>query len=278
MTDHPTIDDILIEQNRSTLSVTLNRPHAKNALTAGMVDGLMKLCGWLANADGVRTVVLRGAGGSFCAGGDIKEFSKQLMTPVPADGNEDPVIKANRVFGDLLLMLDEIPQALVVVVEGAAFGGANGFLAVADIALCDAGAKLSLSETTLGIVPAQIGPFLVRKIGPYHARKLALTGAHFGPSEALRIGLVDHVSSEQNPLNELLVQTLNSIGRCEPKANAATKKILNASVGAVDPAQLDLAAQAFARCLRDQGRVGAMAFAGKQPPPWVETHVEQNVS
>ena len=261
--------DLLIERRKSAVFATFNRPQAKNALNAEIVDGLFALADLLAIDGSARALVLRGAGGSFCAGGDIKEFAGQMMAPDPSPGEPDPVEASNRRFGDLLLKLDALPLPIVSVVEGAAFGGAMGFIAVSDVAIAAPDAKFSLSETTLGLVPAQIGPFVVRKIGLFNARRLALTGQRFGADEAMRAGLVDQVSAD---VDAALAETLNAIGRCEPAANAATKRVFNAAARGVDPGELDAAAREFARCLRGAGRRGAAAFASRQPPDWIETY------
>lgn len=271
----PPLADVLVERRQSALVATLNRPHAKNALNAAMVESLFALCDRLHDTDDVRALVLRSAGGTFCAGGDIREFAAQMMAPEPAPGAADPVEKANRRFGDLLLALDALPQVVVSVVEGAAFGGAMGFIAVSDVAICAGDAKFSLSEATLGLPPAQIGPFVVRKIGLFNARRLALTGARFGAAEGLRVGLVDCVVAPDG-IEAALAETLTEIGRCEPAAIAATKRIFNKAEGGVDPADLDAAAREFASCLRGAGRAGAAAFAQKRQPDWVETYAERS--
>jgi isohexenylglutaconyl-CoA hydratase len=273
MTLH-SVTDILLERRQSALVATLNRPQVKNALNAAIVDSLFTLCDWLESNREIRSFVLRGAGGTFCAGGDIKEFASQLMAPDPAPGDDDSIEKGNRRFGDLLLKLDRLPQVVISVIEGAAFGGAMGFVAVSDVALAACNAKFSLSETTLGLPPAQIGPFVVRKIGLFKARRLALTGARFGAEEAARTGFVDRVVSADE-IETALAATLTEIGRCEPQAIAAAKRIFNRAARNVDPAELDEAAKEFARCLRGAGRIGAAAFAKKQAPSWVETYSER---
>lgn len=268
----PNIDELTFERRKSALFATLNRPQARNALNAAMVEALFALCDHLENNAEIRALVLRGAGGAFCAGGDIKDFAAQLMAPEPEGGAEDPVARGNRRFGDLLVKLDALPQAVVAAVEGPAFGGAMGVLSVADIVIAASDAKFSLSETTIGLPPAQIGPFVVRKIGLFNARRLALSGARFGAEEARAVGLVDVLSD--GDLDAALTRALDAIGRCEPGANAATKRIFNAAAGAIDPALLDEAALLFASCLRSKGREGAAAFAAKQPPSWVETYAQ----
>ncbi len=272
MTELPDLDDILLHRRQSALFATLNRPQAKNAINAAIMKSLATLAGWLPARRDIRMLVLRGAGGSFCGGGDIREFAAMVMAPDPAEGALDPIAAANRVFGDVLLQLDAIPQVLVTVVEGSAFGGANGVISVSDVVIAEEHARFSLSETALGVPPAQIGPFLVRRLGIYNARRLALTGAHFGAHEAQRIGLVDKVVSGAAGIEGALAETLSAVGRCEPEANAVTKAIFNRAAAPVDPAQLDQAAQDFARCLRNEGRKGAMAFAEKTAPPWTEIY------
>ena len=149
-----------------------------------------------------------------------------------------------------------------------------GFLAVSDIVIAAPDAKFSLSETTLGLPPAQIGPFLVRKIGLFNTRALAVTGQRFGAEEALRAGLVARLASPAG-VERALADALNDIGRCEPAALAATKRILNTAARSVDTAELEAAAKEFTRCLRSAGRKGAAAFAQKQWPDWVETFEER---
>lgn len=270
----PSVPGLRFERRGFALFATLDRPEAKNALSAAMVEGLFALCDELDRTPDIRALVLRGAGGTFCAGGDIKDFAAQLAALEPAPGAPDPVAEGNRRFGALLLRLDALPQTVIAVVEGAAFGGAMGLVAVSDIAIAEEQAKFSLSETTLGLPPAQIAPFVARRIGLFNARRLALTGERFGAETALGVGLVSSVASKER-LDALVEETLNRIGRCEPAANAVTKRLLNRAAGGVDPALLDAAAQDFARCLRSKGRDGAAAFAAKRPPEWVETYKER---
>lgn len=271
----PEVEDILLERRQSTLFATFNRPQVKNALNTAIIESLFGLCDWLYDNRDIRALVLRGAGGTFCAGGDIKEFAAQLMSSEPAPGESDPVERGNRRFGDLLLKFDALPQVVVSLVEGAAFGGAIGFIAVSDVAIAASDSKFSLSETTLGLPPAQIGPFVVRKAGLFKARRLALTGARFSSEEARRVGLVDLVV-EPDELEIALNTTLNDIGRCERAALAVTKRIFNKAAPPIDPAVLDAAARDFAACLRGAGRAGAAAFAQKLTPAWVEAYPERN--
>lgn len=262
------LPDLLVEQRKYSLHVAFNRPHAKNAMNAAIIEGMVKIADAIRDRREIRALVLRGAGGTFCAGGDLKEFASLAMAPQAPAGEEDPIACFNRRLGDLLLALDALPQVVISVVEGASFGGGMGFVSISDVAIAAEDARFSLSEVTLGLPPAQIGPFVVRKIGLFHARRLALTGARFGADEALRAGFVNRVASD---VDAALGEALTEIGGCEPAAIAATKRIFNAAAGAVEPSLLDAASREFAACLRGPGRQGAAAFAMKQPAPWAET-------
>src|SRR4029079_5328179 len=124
----------------------------------------------------VRVMVLRGTGGHFCAGGDIKDMAKARMSTLKA-GEPDPVGAVKRAFGRAITKVDRAPQAVVAVLEGAVLGGGFGLACVADVAIAHAGANFGLPETSLGLPPAQIAPFLVRRLGLSQARRLAVTGA-----------------------------------------------------------------------------------------------------
>lgn len=262
------LPDLVVTQRGFAMQVSFNRPQAKNAMNAAIIEGLLKVCEHLKDRRDIRALVLRGEAKTFCAGGDLKEFAAQAMAPEAKPGEADPIATFNRRLGDLLLALDALPQVVISVVEGASFGGGMGFVAISDVAIAAEDAKFSLSEVTLGLPPAQIGPFVVRKIGLFHARRLALTGSRFGAEEALRSGFVNRVAEN---VDAALKDVLVEIGRCEPGAIAATKRIFNAAAGAVGPMLLDAASEEFARCLRGPGREGAAAFAMKQKAPWAES-------
>jgi isohexenylglutaconyl-CoA hydratase len=166
---------------------------------------------------------------------------------------------------------EALPQTIVMVVEGAAFGGGLGLLCAGDVVLAAADAKLALSETGLGIPPAQIAPFVAARIGVARTRALALTGARFDGREAERIGLVDQACRDAAALDAALAQTLAQIARCAPGANAAIKRLLLASRTMPRDELLDASADAFAACLRGpEGQEGVTAFLEKRKPKWAQ--------
>lgn len=271
MSNLPACETLLLDRQGSRLYVTINRPEVKNALTREVVEELAAVVDAVAPDRTIRVLILRGAGGTFCAGGDIKGFKASFDAPAPAPGEKDPIAVGNRTFGDFMIKMNELPQTIVGVIEGAAFGGGLGLVCVSDVAICMADTRFALSETGLGIPPAQIIPFVVQRVGPTTARRLALTGARFRGDHAKEIGLVHFLASTTEELEQTLEKVLNDIGRCAPGANAATKQIiLNMRKMPLEQV-LDGAADAFAECLRGaEGKEGVGAFLGKRSAHWVE--------
>lgn len=269
MNELPRFETLLLERQERRLHITLNRPDARNALSREMVRELAALTAVLETDRETSAIVVRGANGTFCAGGDIRGFMTMFKSPLPKAGEKDPVALGNREFGTFMTRFEALPQAIVMVVEGAAFGGGLGLLCAGDVVLAAADAKFALSETGLGIPPAQIAPFVAARIGVARTRALALTGARFDGCEAERIGLVDQACRDAAALDAALAQTLAQIARCAPGANAAIKRLLLASRTMPRDELLDQSADAFAACLRGpEGQEGVTAFLEKRKPVW----------
>ena len=249
--------------------LTLDDAPTRNALSPEMVDELRAAIEAAAADAGVRAVVLRGANGFFCAGGSMGNFQKSQQSAAAA-GEIDPIAANNRRFGDFMIALSRLPKVLVAMVEGAAMGGGFGLACAADIALARRDAKFALSETTLGLVPAQIAPFVVARIGQARARRLALTGERIDGVEAERIGLVDFVAEDATALEARLLAVLQGIARCAPGANAATKALLQECAEVEFAPSLDRAARSFARQMRGEGAEGVAAFRDKRDAAWIE--------
>lgn len=265
MNQLPNCETLLLERDGGVLHVTLNRPDSRNAMSLAMVSELRAVLAAVRDDRGVRAIVLRGAGGHFCAGGDIKD-----MAGARAAG-PDAYAALNRAFGGLLEEAQAQPQVLVAVLEGAVLGGGFGLACVSDIALTAADAQFGLPETSLGILPAQIAPFVVKRIGLTQARRLALTAARFDGREALRLGLVHLCADSAENLAEQLVQSLEQVRRCAPGANAATKALLLATESEALGPLLDDAARQFAAAVTGaEGAEGTMAFVQKRKPNWAQ--------
>ncbi|HXI55248.1 MAG TPA: enoyl-CoA hydratase-related protein [Polyangia bacterium] len=259
-----------VQQSQSVLQVWLNRPAARNSLSATLVSELDGLFAGLASRADIRTVVLRGRGGHFCAGADLKEMAEARAAGAGAGGvGPDPFAVLNRALGTLLQRVEAAPQVVVAVCEGAVLGGGLGLACTADITLVEADAHLGLPELTLGLPPAQIALFLVARLGLSQTRRLALTGARFDGRQAAALGIAHAFHAGTAALEQGLAETLAAIARCAPGAIATTKQLLR-TIGTVPtPALLDRAAALFAAAARgDEAAEGALAFAEKRRPRW----------
>lgn len=260
----PAANHLVLERAGSVLKIWLNRPESKNALSAEMTDELQQVLDAVRDDRSIRTIVLRGKGGVFCAGGDIKGF-KSGMQAVDAD----TVAKSNRSFGHFMAKLNEQPQVVIALVEGAAIGGGLGLACVADVTLVTADARFRLSETSLGIPPAQIAPFVTERVGLTQARRLMLTGARFKGEEALALGIAHGVAADIADLEAQCEVILEQIKACAPGANAVTKSILFESLRRPRSEVLDFASQGFAQCmLSEEGLEGVAAFVEKRNASW----------
>jgi isohexenylglutaconyl-CoA hydratase len=260
----PLVQFLILDLHRSVLNIWFNRPEARNALNDQMMSELGQVLDSIKYDRTIRTIVLRGKGGFFCAGGDIKGFKSGMQA---TDSNE--VAKGNRSFGDVMTKLNEQPQVVIILVEGAAIGGGLGLACVADVTLVTAEAKFRLSETSLGIPPAQIAPFVTERVGLTQARRLMLTGAKFNGEEAARLGIAHGVASDASHLESQCNEILSQISACAPGANAVTKEILFESLRRPRPEVLDFASARFAQCmLSEEGLEGVAAFVEKRKASW----------
>lgn len=268
MTALPKAGTLLLTLDDGVLRVTLNRPEARNAMTNAMVTELNAVFDWAARQSAVRAVVLRGAGGHFCAGGDLKEMMAGGLKPL-AEGDTDPIAANSRRYGGLLRKLANLPAVVIAVCEGATLAGGFGLACVSDIALAHVDTKFGVPETTRGLPPAQIAPFIVERIGLTAARRLCLTGAMFNGQQALRLGLVHEIFEDAGQLDQKLAEILVQVLACAPAANAMTKSILLAAARADLDTVLDDAAQKFAVAVRgNEAPEGIAAFVQKRKPSW----------
>ncbi len=264
----PQTQHLRLSLEDGVLTVLLDRPEVRNAMSLHTVSELEAAFAAVADRRDVRVVVLRGAGGNFCAGGDIKDMAAARGKP-PGEEGKDALAVVNRRFGEVITTVDRAPQAVVAVCEGAVLGGGFGLACVADVTLTAADAKFGLPETGLGIPPAQIAPFLVRRLGLSQARRLAVTGGRFHGNQALAIGLAHAVADTTDALEAELAQTLQQVLRCAPAAVATTKALMNDAGVVEHEALLDRAAELFAAAARGpEGIEGMTAFMQKRRPNW----------
>ncbi len=265
---------IRAQQTGAVLHIHLNRPEARNAMSLQMVRELRQVLATAEASAGqpeaVRVLVLRGEGGHFCAGADLKDMADARMQSLQkTDGDaSDPIAQVNAEFGQLSVAYANTPLAVVAVLEGTVMGGGFGLACVADVAIATETASFRLPETGLGVVPAQIAPFLVERLGYSQAKRLAVTGGRLDAQEALRIGLV-HTAVRSADLPTELDKVLAEILACAPGALALTKSLM-AKARLHEPKDLiDEAARLFSQAAQGAEAIeGMSAFMQKRKPQW----------
>jgi methylglutaconyl-CoA hydratase len=255
-------ETLLLEVDaRGVAHVTLNRPEKRNALSGEMIDEMAVMAGQLAADDAVRVVVLQGAQGHFCAGGDLNWMKAQIN----ADGNTR-AREAGKLAG-MLSAWNRLPKPVIGRIEGSAFGGGVGLACVCDIAVAHSGAKFGLTETKLGLIPATIGPYVIARMGEGMARRVFMSSRVFGADEALRLGVVGVVTDDLDAGVEAeIAPYLN----CAPGAVAEAKALALRLGGA--PGEAEIAASIKALVTRwesDESAEGVAAFFEKRKADWV---------
>lgn len=249
---------VTVDTAHSVAHITLNRPQARNAMNFQMVADLYEAVESLRGQRDVRALVLRGAAGAFCAGGDVKEMRENQ---VPFQGER---VDLDR----MLRAVNTADQVVISVVEGAALGGGLGLVCVSDIALATNTAQFGLPEVRLGVTPAFISPFVIERIGFTRARELMLTGRRFNGDAAHSMGLV-HQSVARDQLDETLQTVLNEIRQCAPGAIAATKALMfevkDKSLQETVAYRVNLLNTLRAGA---EGQEGLTAFMEKRPARW----------
>ena len=250
--------------------LALNRPRQYNALNRDMLAELSKAAKQLADNPQVRLVLMEGAGGRFCAGADLNWF--RACAGMDADSRS----RETRLLADALAALDSLPKPLVGLVQGCAYGGGIGLIAVCDYALGQADAQFALSEVRLGLVPANIAPYIVRRLGVSRARAVALSGARFNAAQALTWGLLDETCAEKD-FAAARRRIIHDHLQAAPGAAAATKRLLGEvarHTGAFADLQQHTAEQLSHAWASPEGREGVQCFLERKQPGWQQTAPE----
>jgi methylglutaconyl-CoA hydratase len=259
----PVFECLLLDvDSRGVARLTLNRPDTHNALNAKLIAELRRAADWLASAAGLRAAVLTGAGKTFCAGGDLGWMQQNMKKT-----------RAERVAesAELALMLrafNELPMPLIGRINGPAYGGGVGMISVCDIAIAVDSGIYCLTEVRLGLLPANIAPYVVARMGEANARRTFLTARRMNAAEAQRLGLVSEVVGTDQ-LDAAIERELADLLQCAPGAVAATKKLIGYVDGHDLPTSMIYAADKLADAWEtEEGREGIEAFFAKLPPAW----------
>jgi methylglutaconyl-CoA hydratase len=267
MRDSEDYQHLRLERRGIAAYVTLNRPEVHNAFNARLIAELQAVFERLSNDDDVRAVVLQGEGPSFCAGADLNWMRASLDF-----GHDENVADALR-MADMFRAIDSCRHPVIGRLHGAALGGGSGLTAVCDIAIAAEGTRFGFTEARLGISPAVISPFVLRKIGETHARALFVTAERFDTTRALAIGLIHQVV----PLSELdqtVEATLHHIGQNGPAGVRAAKLMARTVPHLSDEEARETTAATIAGLrVSPEGQEGIRAFLEKRRATWVSDHV-----
>jgi methylglutaconyl-CoA hydratase len=255
--------NILIKENAGVVEVLLNRPDLRNAFNPEMIAEITSAFKSFAKRKDIRAVIFSGEGKSFCAGADL-QWMQEMVNFSLAKNRKDSE-KLHEMFQSIY----QCPHPLIAKVQGAAFGGGLGIVACCDFVISEAETQYCFSEVKLGLVPAVISEFVLKKCALGKVGPWMLSGNVFCSSEAKEIGLVHFLATETKSSQVIcseLVKQLNSAG---PEAFRETKKLLQ-KVGSLSgaKAKAETTKVIASRRVSTEGQSGLKAFLGKSNPPW----------
>jgi len=249
--------------NEPIARVTLNRPEIHNAFNEKMIRELLDLFTNFAEDESVRVIVLTGEGKSFCAGADLM-WMKQII-----DYSYEQNLEESLRLSDLLYLMYTLPKPTIARVNGAAIGGGAGLMSVCDLVIASEHAKIGLSEVKMGLVPACISPYVVRRVGENVCRELFLTGERVDAQRALSLRLVNKIVPPEE-LDAAVEDLTKKLLTSAPNALALCKELLHK----VPLLQLEKAKRYTAEIIASlrvsgEGQEGMAAFLEKRRPKWV---------
>jgi len=261
MSDYTTIK---ISREQQVAYVTFCRPEVHNAFNSAMIFELIDLFGRLKGDDDLRVVVLSGEGKSYCAGADLN-----WMREVKNFTYEEN-LRESLGLADMLYAIYSFPKPTIGRINGAAIGGGTGLVAVTDIAIAAESAVFSFSEVKIGVVPACISPYVIKRVGEGKAREFFLSGERLSSQRALDAGLVNHVVADDQ-LDDAVPKMIRQLLSSGPAALGVCKELLRTVPGQDVDEYKKYTAEVIAKLrLSDEAQEGMEAFLGKRKPNWVK--------
>jgi methylglutaconyl-CoA hydratase len=257
-------ETVRLDIDAGVARVTMNRPDIRNAFNEVMISELRQAFAAINADESVRVVVLTGEGKSFCAGADL-HWMRKVVSYTYEQNYEDSLSLAN-----LMREVYDCPRPVVGRINGAAIGGGTGLVAVCDIPVAADTAVFSFSEVKIGLVPACISPYVLKRVGERYGREYFLTGERLTADKALRCGLVNRVVTSDD-LDAAVDEVVGNLLTSGPDALATCKRMVR-MVGDMD---LDAAGPATAEMIArlrmsEEGQEGMAAFLERRKPAWVK--------
>ncbi|HYX09793.1 MAG TPA: enoyl-CoA hydratase-related protein [Bacteroidales bacterium] len=248
-------------QSSHVKTIELNRPESRNALNAVMVDEIYAALENASTDDSIRVIVLRGAGKGFSAGADLAWMSQST------NENQDKPIE--QVLSTFFNYLYHFNKPLISVVHGFAMAGALGIVATSDFVITTEEALFSFTEVLIGLVPATISPFVVRRTGEFSARRLMLSGSKINGRQAVQEKLADIVCTEEE-IEEELEKITSVFKSTAPKATTICKEmIIKVADAEIGPEIMQYNASLLGEVRNsEEAREGISSFLEKRKPAW----------
>lgn len=244
--------------------ISFNRPDVHNAFNAVVIREMDDAFGRAAAEPDVRVVVLTGEGKSFCAGADLNWMREVIGFSYEQN------LKESFELAELMEKIYLLPKPTIARVNGATIGGGTGFLSACDIAVASEDAKFGLSEVKIGLVPAAISPYVIRRIGESRAREYFLTGDRFDARKALDLGLVNRVVPHKD-LDSAVDGLARFLFTSGPQALANCKELIQKVPGmTLEEAKAYTARMIANLRISEEGQEGMAAFLEKRKPRWVK--------
>lgn len=251
-----------LEHARDVVTLSLARPEARNALNADMIAELTETFCNLSKDDSIRVLILAADGQTFCAGADAIWMKSQIGV-----SESENLADAKRIF-NLFRSVYEFPRPIIARVQGGAFGGGAGLMCCSDIVVLAEDAHTAFSEVRLGVVPATISAYVIRKIGEGRSRELFLTGRRINARECLSIGLATEIVSPEK-LDEAVARWTEELLKASPTAQTVTKELLREVPRlSLDQAYEFTPPRIAKQRVAPEGQEGLAALLEKRPPRW----------
>ena len=255
---------IKYQKKNKVITITLNCPYTHNAFDDVMIKELIKAFKQAGKEKDARAIVLTGSGKSFCAGANINWLRKMK------DFSQKENYKDSLELANLYYDIYTHPLPVIGRINGAAIGGGCGLVAVCDISIASDKAFFSLSELKIGVIPAVISPYIIKRLGEGRTKELFLTSERIKPQKALGYGLVNFIIANSK-LDEKVNEVVSSILRNGPIAVKETKKLFHDLEQMKIKAVAEHTSKIIAKLrVSKEGQEGTLAFLKKRNPDWVK--------
>lgn len=255
-------DTLTVSENKNVITVALNRPEVHNAMNELLIKELTGCFAELNNKKNVRVIILTGNGKSFCGGADLNWMKSMIKY------SKKENIKDSKKLLSLFETIYSCRKPVIGRINGSAFGGGLGLIAVCDITVAVPGLPFAFSETKLGIIPSIVSIYVIRRIGHANARRLFITGERFSSEHAKEIGLIDCVVPAQE-LDARIQQVVEEMKTSAPLAIGEAKNLVKTHQEMTVEEYKEYTVHKIAELrVSEEGQEGTTAFLEKRKPRW----------